>query len=99
MVVVDLPTIALSILRWQNVSVNVITIKNSFQSGDKVIADIKKVKNYLYVDKSMESFNDNRICSFCNTAIDNDGSICDKCMKIYNIKTTYALNDGCGCDS
>jgi hypothetical protein len=35
MVVVDLPMIALSILRWQNVSVNVITIENSFQSGDK----------------------------------------------------------------
>jgi hypothetical protein len=44
MVVVDLPMIALSILRWQNVSVNVITIKNSFQSGDKVIADIKRLK-------------------------------------------------------
>jgi hypothetical protein len=41
--------IALSILRWQNVSVNVIIIKNSFQSGDKVVADIKKVKNYFYV--------------------------------------------------
>ena len=49
MVVVDRPMIALSILRWQNVSVNVIIIKNSFQSGDKVVADIKKVKNYFYV--------------------------------------------------
>ena len=47
----------------------------------------------------MESFNENRICSFCNTAIDNDGSICDKCMIIYNIKTSDALNDGCGCDT
>ncbi|MDQ4056171.1 MAG: hypothetical protein M3156_02010 [Thermoproteota archaeon] len=99
MVAMDLPMIALSILRWQNVSVNVITIENSFQSGDKVAADIKKVKNYFYVDRSMESFNGNRICSFCNTAIDNDGSICDKCMIIYNIKTSDTLNDGCGCDT
>ena len=47
----------------------------------------------------MESFDSNRICSFCNTVIDNDESICDKCMILYNIKTSDALNDGCGCDT
>jgi hypothetical protein len=99
MVVVDLPMIALSTLRWQNVSVNVITIENSSESGDKVAADIKKVKNYFHFDISMESFDGNRACAFCNTSINDDGSICDKCMLIYNIKTSDALNDGCGCDT
>ncbi|HZC50032.1 MAG TPA: hypothetical protein VE244_13350 [Nitrososphaeraceae archaeon] len=47
----------------------------------------------------MESFDGNRVCAFCNTAIDDDGSICDKCMIIYNIKTSDTLNDGCGCDT
>ena len=47
----------------------------------------------------MESFDGNRVCAFCNTAIDSDGSICDKCMIVYNIKTSDALNDGCGCDT
>jgi hypothetical protein len=100
MVVVDLPMIVLSTLRWQNVSVNVITIENSFESGDKgLVTEIKKVKNYFYVDTTMESFDGNRVCAFCNTAIDGDGSICDKCMIVYNIKTSDALNDGCGCDT
>jgi hypothetical protein len=100
MVVVDLPMIVLSTLRWQNVSVNAITIENSFESGDKGLAtEIKKVKNYFYVDTTMESFDGNRVCAFCNTAIDSDGSICDKCMIVYNIKTSDALNDGCGCDT
>jgi hypothetical protein len=99
MVVVDLPMIVLSTLRWQNVSVNVITIENSFHSGDKVAAEIKKVKNYFYIDTPMESFDGNRVCAFCNTAIDDDRSICDKCMIIYNIKISDALNDGCGCDT
>jgi hypothetical protein len=44
MVVVDLPMIVLSTLRWQNVSVNVITIENSFQSGDKVLLRQKRLK-------------------------------------------------------
>lgn len=100
MVVVDLPMIVPSTLRWQNVSVNAITIENSFESGDKGLAtEIKKVKNYFYVDTTMESFNGNRVCAFCNIAIDGDGSICDKCMIVYNIKTSDALNDGCGCDT
>jgi hypothetical protein len=100
MVVVDLPMIVLSTLRWQNVSVNAITIENSFESGDKGLAtEIKKVKNYFYFDTTMESFDGNRVCAFCNTAIDGDGSICDKCMIVYNIKTSDALNDGCGCDT
>jgi hypothetical protein len=100
MVVMDLPMIVLSTLRWQNVSVNAITIENSFESGDKGLAtEIKKVKNYFYVDTTMESFEGNRVCAFCNTAIDGDGSICDKCMIVYNIKTSDALNDGCGCDT
>jgi|SRR5687768_16143944 hypothetical protein len=100
MVVVDLPMIVLSTLRWQNVSVNAITIENSFESGDKgLVTEIKKVKNYFYVDTTMESFDGNRVCAFCNTAIDGDGSICDKCMIVYNIKTSDALNDGCGCDT
>lgn len=47
----------------------------------------------------MKSFNGNRACAFCNTAINDDGSICDQCMLIYNIKTSDALNDGCGCDT
>lgn len=92
--------IVLSTLRWQNVSVNAITIENSFESGDKgLVTEIKKVKNYFYVDTTMESFDGNRVCAFCNTAIDGDGSICDKCMIVYNIKTSDALNDGCGCDT
>jgi hypothetical protein len=92
--------IVLLTLRWQNVSVNAITIENSFESGDKGLAtEIKKVKNYFYVDTTMGSFDGNRVCAFCNTAIDGDGSICDKCMIVYNIKTYDALNDGCGCDT
>jgi predicted nucleic acid-binding Zn ribbon protein len=47
----------------------------------------------------MELFDGNRACAFCNTAINDDGSVCDKCMTIYNIKTSDAFNDGCGCDA
>ena len=43
----------------------------------------------------MESFNANRSCSFCNTVINDDRSICDECMITYNIKTSDPHNDGC----
>jgi len=47
----------------------------------------------------MESFNANRSCSFCNTVINDDRSICDECMITYNIKTSDPHNDGCGCNT
>jgi hypothetical protein len=59
----------------------------------------ERLKTISILIDLMESFDGNRACAFCNTAIDDDGSICDKCMTIYNIKTSDAFNDGCGCDT
>ena len=46
----------------------------------------------------MESFNGDRVCSFCNTVINDDRSICDNCMITWNIKTSDLNNNGCGCN-
>jgi predicted amidophosphoribosyltransferase len=69
-----------------------------FKQKSRECAIIKRFKNNFYVDILMELFNGNRVCSFCNTAIDDGGSICDNCMTTYNIKSYDLHNDGCGCN-
>ena len=41
---------------------------------------------------------DKRVCAWCNAVI-KQGSICDDCMKKYNIKAYNSREDGYGCDT
>lgn len=40
-----------------------------------------------------------RVCSFCNVRIEESKSICNDCMKRYNINAIVSLEDGCSCDT
>ncbi|GIU71478.1 MAG: hypothetical protein KatS3mg003_0957 [Candidatus Nitrosocaldaceae archaeon] len=40
-----------------------------------------------------------KVCSFCNTKIDEGESICSNCMKRYGINAMISLEDGCSCDT
>ena len=49
---------------------------------------------YYGVEKQI----DYRVCAFCNAPIEK-GSICDDCMKKYDVKIYNSSKDGCGCDT
>lgn len=38
------------------------------------------------------------ICSFCNSLISQGQSLCNDCLKLYDIKIGNYESDGCGCD-
>lgn len=40
----------------------------------------------------------NNVCSFCNSSIPRGQSLCEDCIKKFDIKIGNYESDGCGCD-